>query len=312
MGEREYNGTLEKGLKEKLNWYTRYASEEEFDEKAVESILYLLDHTDPLEENTLHTPDEAWEKFQEIVKNQRELLPLSEDKLPRNPYAPDDKPKNRRPGKGKIAKFVQSHKILAAAALLLLILAVSGTIQAGANVIQNNGFFFWMKRDDTGIEMITSPEDLDVKTGNIKRQVYQSRDELPDWTKEWLEIEAEFEMPDNYEWQYYETNEFAGRNTVSTDYLNEKTKEEIILGVWIYFGTAYYREEFIGYNYVQSYEIDQKQMDVYNRIEETGEVFYMICFYEGNYKYFMWGQDNLEELKILTEQYWACVEKNKK
>lgn len=232
MRENKNNGILEKELKEKLNWYTLHASEEEFDEKAVESILYLLDHTAPLEESDTLTPEEAWDRFQEIVENRQELLPLEQDKMPRNPYDPDGKKQDKK--LGKFRKFIHNHKIFAAAALLILILAVSGTIQAGADAIQNNGFFFWMKRDDSGIQMMTSPEGLDVETDK-KEYVYFDRTDLPEWTQEWIRIENEFEMPDNYEWQYFEISEFVDRQLVTSHYLDEGTGQEILLGMWKYF-----------------------------------------------------------------------------
>ena len=53
-------------------------------------------------------------------------------------------------------------------------------------------------------------------------------------------------------------------------------------------------------------------MSVYSKVEETGDVFYIISFYEGNCIYFIRGQDNLEELKVLVERYWNCVKDNKK
>ena len=59
----------------------------------------------------------------------------------------------------------------------------------------------------------------------------------------------------------------------------------------------------------ESYEgADEKVLDVYSR-EEAGEIFYIISFYEGNCKYFVNGQKDLEELKALAEEYWKCVQK---
>ena len=38
--------------------------------------------------------------------------------------------------------------------------------------------------------------------------------------------------------------------------------------------------------------------------------YYLIYFFEGNCQYFMQGQDNLDELKSLMEQYWFYVKNN--
>lgn len=60
MQKSSNNQEFERKLKEELDWYTLYASEEEYDEKAVESILYLLDRWDPLEEDVIPSEKEAW------------------------------------------------------------------------------------------------------------------------------------------------------------------------------------------------------------------------------------------------------------
>ncbi|MCI8801354.1 MAG: hypothetical protein HFH88_16335, partial [Lachnospiraceae bacterium] len=69
---------LVRELKEKLDWYTLFASEEEYDAGAVESILYLLDRLEPIEENDIPRKSEAWERFQELACRQEELLPVPE------------------------------------------------------------------------------------------------------------------------------------------------------------------------------------------------------------------------------------------
>ena len=64
----EEKASLVMGLKEKLNWYTMRASDEEYDEKAVESILYLLDQLEPLDKNEMPAADEAWGRFQDLLR----------------------------------------------------------------------------------------------------------------------------------------------------------------------------------------------------------------------------------------------------
>ena len=59
MLENKKRDSLEKRLKDELDWYTLYASDEEYDEKAVESILYLLDRWEPLKEETVPPVEES-------------------------------------------------------------------------------------------------------------------------------------------------------------------------------------------------------------------------------------------------------------
>lgn len=48
-------------------------------------------------------------------------------------------------------------------------------------------------------------------------------------------------------------------------------------------------------------------MSIYKKTEETGENFYIICFYEGNCRFYVRGQDNLDELKGFAKKYLECV-----
>ena len=418
---------LKRELKDKLDWYTMYASEKEYDEMAVESILYLLDHIEPLEEGSVPPSEEAWERFLKRKENARELLPLNGKeaaalreeirRLGRNEnsvvsnnesgvagrnessvagknesgVASRNKgsivDRNERgiggrnessvvdrnescvagryetgyedgirvfasggesavasnaignsraemaedsglhfrlggkamgakrkdsvlPGKkGKIAGFMLRYKAAAAVLLMVTAVAVGGSLQAGA--VKNDGFFFWLKRDETGTEMITSPEMLGGEMDITNETIYSNRKDMPEWTQEWLKIEEKFEMPEGYQWKYFEIQEFEFAKNIIGHYMDKTTEHEILLSVYIYAENVFYnRDRYANYDYIDTYEIEQKQMDIYNKIEETGDIFYAICFYEGNCKYLIRGKNELEELKGLANRYWDCVKNN--
>ena len=437
---------MESKLREELEWYTMYASDEEYDWKAVESILYLLDRWEPLEEGTVPPVEESWKRFM-MIADRKELLPVEDPDVVlnaarkkaaagqeaeqgeavtarqeaeqgeavtarqeeqgdvmtagqeavqgktaavvqtaeqrkeeaavqtagqgkakiavqtagqgeekdaeqadiaetyrilemRNPGVERDavavcgscvtgqmekdteektesekaeaeqaEPafagKAVRSGKiGKLAHFASRHKIVAAAVLVLVVLMVGNTVHVVAN--PEAGFFFWMKRDDSGITMITSPEGLDDAIDRTEN-IFYNKDDAPEWAQDWLQIEEKIEMPQNYEWQHFEVNELPNRKEIVGKYWNNTIEKEIVLGVWIYAGKiAYYKEEFVGYDYLQGYEINQKQMDIYSR-EETDGVYYIVCFYNDNCQYYVRGHENLDELKQIIEQCWMCI-----
>lgn len=398
MQENKDTDVLIKELKEKLDWYTWCASEEEYDAKAVESILYLLDSQQPVEEADIPAKSEAWKRFKELVENQEELLPLPEfveteigkagetDKVghgdpkidmpgvpvsgakkARDPKAPrlmetdvemaedfgfgedgfgtngfgarltpngfekgrfgkgkSGKGKSGGPGFGagsrestnpaapvrkkvvaRMWNFAMRHKCIAAAIVIMLILAISGTADAIAT--GNTGFFYWMKQDDTGTQMMTSPSNLEAVT-DTNECTYLKREDMPEWTKDWLEIEEKFEMPEGYEWQYYEANKVENRQYIVSHYLSGDKKEEILIGVSSYEEmVSYNKEEFIDYGYVQDNNLEGENVKIYRKIEETGEIFYIMCFYLENNKYFVWGQDEYEKLKNITIEYQKFV-----
>ncbi len=345
--------SLKKKLRKKLNWYTMYASGEEYDEKAVESILYLLDTLDPLDEADIPDENMEWEKFQKLA-GQKELLPLGEavtmeslsesekvlagctiqgeDFMTGEETTMDGEntfsmgsavgtesgrmaalsgvPGNSgKTGwrKRKLVAFILRHKAVVAAACVLLLFTVGNSIHAVAN--PETGFFFWLERDESGIEMMTSPEEIVDLTDKEEQFIY-NREEVPEWGEEWLQIESAIDIPDGYKWQCFEVNELLNRKLLISYYTDKESKEEIVLGIFEYSNkVTYYREEFIGYSYLQSYEVGKTQMDVYSREEQNGDIFYIISFYEGNCKYFVRGQDDLKEVKDLAKQYWNCAKK---
>ena len=417
MLENKKRDSLEKRLKDELDWYTLYASDEEYDEKAVESILYLLDRWEPLKEETVPPVEESWKRFLAIA-DKKELLPVEDADIVleaskrkaghvKQESAPEDDEaqaqkvlelrktrqrlknwecqtaaeegksdedllalqqremdedvavlqmaemkrgtaaehgmavrevgKEEAPGDmagnmqgvkmakeensdlrgtgktvrcGKTRKlvgFASRHKIIAVAVLVLLVLMVRNTVQVVAN--PDEGFFFWMKRDDSGVKMITSPEGLDNTTNNDV-SIYYKQEDVPEWAQVWVLIEAGIKMPENYEWRYFEVNELNNRKGVAEYYWNNNAEREMALGVWIYIDeVSYYREEFVGYDLIQSYEVNQKQIDIYSRKEIDG-IYYIVCFYDGNCQYYVRGQESLEELKKIIEEYWRCVENN--
>lgn len=330
---------LIKELKEKLDWYTLEASDEEYDEKAVESILYLLDRADPIEEK-IPRQEEAWERFRERVSGgEEEFLPLAETGESGETGTEAPGPKIHRfrkasigekravetaggsgggtgggastkalPRKSivlRIGQFAMRHKFIAAAFLVVVILGASGAARTIAT--GDPGFFYWLKQDDSGVTMMTSPEGMDaVMDTNV--EIYRSREEMPEWAGDWLEIEKKFEAPEGYEWQYYETNEIDYRQCVDSSYFSKEENKEILLGAWLYQGkTSYHEEGFADYTHVKSYEIAEQQMEIYCKEEESGKIYYIVSFYIPKCQFYIRGQDNLEELKVLAGEYLDCI-----
>ena len=65
---------------------------------------------------------------------------------------------------------------MVAAALLVVVLAVSGTVRVEA--IKNSGFFQWLRKDITGMQMVTSPINLENELEPSYSVIYYDRDNL--------------------------------------------------------------------------------------------------------------------------------------
>ncbi len=354
----EEKASLVMGLKEKLNWYTMRASDEEYDEKAVESILYLLDQLEPLDKNEMPAADEAWGRFQNLLRERGEERPVAKEAfgteefgdlepprvwkktgrfglqatmekehMGREPEGRDGVGKSegeRHTRNGKTAKRsflrlqekrtggVLHYKYVAAAVLLLLVMSVAGVIgNVSVGASPDTGFFHWLRRDNTGTQMLTSPENLDSNADMQGVHIYKNSEDVPSWAQEWLEIDGEFEMPEGYVWECFEVEEPRNFHKITSYYMNQSIDKEMLLGMVMYRGEISLNTEWlVDYSYVDNFEIENKEMNIYSKMDEIGKLHYLIYFYENNCQYFMQGQDNLDELKGLVEQYLLFVKNN--
>lgn len=343
--------SLIQGLKAKLDWFTFEASEEEYDEKAVESILYLLDGMEPFREEDVPMPQESWEKFRKLVKERGEIDlpeaegeegleregPLQDRELSREACVrkADDTElsvelgitvdigtprKNGRKGKYVLKvpakrkrqggeRGAMRYKCIAAAALLMLAVTVIGTGRAGAS--PDTGFFHWLRHDNTKLQMVTSPESLDGDADIQGVQMYTNSDDVPEWAQEWIKIDNEFEMPEEYDWNRFEVEELRNLHKITSCYLEYGAKRELLLGMVIYSGeVSFNTEEFMDYGFIESCELEHKQMYIYGRVDQVGVKSFLIYFFEGKCQYYIQGQENLDELKSLIGRYWLAI-KNK-
>jgi len=220
--------------------------------------------------------------------------------------APDNYSSASCKGSREMGGFILHYKYIAAVLAVLLVLSVLGTARAVAD--GNTGFFHWLRNDHTGTQMVTSPDDLSGVANKEEAYFFYHKEDVPEWAQEWLKIDSEFDMPEGYEWQSYEIREFSNFRKITSIYADKVAEKEINFGMVIYDGKVSLNTEgFVGYSYVETYEIEQNQMNIYCRTEETGKKYYIICFYEDNSQYFMQGPDNLDELKSMMEEYLICV-----
>lgn len=289
-----------------LEWYTKEASEEEFDSKAVESILYLLDVYEPMEE-TYTNVDEAWERFEKRVTEgniSRELLERSA--LPECEFAEKSgafgiSESKIYQGTKKIIDFMWRKKMLVATVLVIWVLACVGTTQAEA--IRESGFFFWLRQDEGGRQMITMPESLDSTLDKENNKIYYDRDEVPEWCEELLKEENELDVGEVFEWKYVKVVHMDNLKVVKSQYSNGLTSDEVTVGVISYAERITINMElFEAYSYVGSYGEEEDPIYIYNRVEESGAISYQLCRIEENRIYFVEGTE-LELLKELAKKY---------
>lgn len=315
---KQSSGNLGRDLQAKLDWYISRAGKAEYDEKAVESILYLLDRLAPVEESEAPDVDEAFGRFEKMVAERDG----SADEAPgasEGNRAEEDAGATKgisagadvtnigmQKKKSKVSAFLAAHRKIAAAVLLILVLSLVSSTQIEA--VKDSGFFFWLKRDETGNQMVTNPQNLDedMYSGDAKR--YYKREDLPEWIKEWVKMEEKVEIPGDFQWKCVDLEELEHFKSVTSVYGSESLHQELILGVMIFEGVeSLNTEKFADYTYVESYEDGKTQIEVFQR-QEVGATFYRICLWKENHIYYVQGEENLDDLKDFAAHYFGLFE----
>lgn len=289
-------------LKKMLDWYTFHASDEEYDEKTVEYILNLLDNLDPIEETQIPRRDAEWERFRQLAARRMPDLAGEAD-------VPESHAPLKRHGKpAYFGRFAARHRYIVAAVVILLLLAIGNTAHVVAT--HGSGFFFWLRSDEKGRQMITSPDHLGGASSKTE-YAYADRDKAPEWVREWFSLVDQITVPEGYEGKAFKINEFDNWKSIEAYYESSDIEKEILFGAWRYFGKISLNTEgFHNYSYIYSYQVKRKQLDVYSKTEDDGKICYIICFFEENCQYYVGGWESLDDLKQLIEQYWYCVEEN--
>ena len=69
-------------------------------------------------------------------------------------------------------------------------------------------------------------------------------------------------------------------------------------------------EIFGEYAYVNSVMLGQRQIEIYKKVEESGETYYRGCYWKGNSLYYVHAATELEEIYELLEEYLALFDSN--
>ncbi len=297
----ENNSILIKLVKEKLDWYITEATDAEYDEAEVEALQRTLDEMEPLEEGVMPDTEEAWKRFREKVE-EAECEKISDEVQTEEMQAQKSFPENKS---NKLVKFVLRHKSVVAAVILVLVLAVGMGVQTEA--FKSSGFFYWLKNDESGMQMVTSPDGLDGMTEVVTKNEYHDKENIPDWVKEWENIKTEVMNESEYVWEKTEVAQYANRNMLCTYYVSEI--REIAIGTILYSEEiSVSTEVFLEYDLVKTIDLSGAQMNVYMKKEQNEAEYYVVGFFYNNaYCYVV--AEYIEEAQFWAEQYYGELSK---
>ena len=112
-------------------------------------------------------------------------------------------------------------------------------------------------------------------------------------------------------WKHFEVEEPRNFRKIVSFYYDQNNKREMFFGMMVYLDEISFNTEWLAtYSFLDIYEIGEKQMNIYSKTEESGKQYYLVYFFENNSQYFIQGQESLDELKGLAEQYLLWVKNN--
>ena len=299
--KKQDNESLIQEIQKRLDWYTMEASDEEFDADEVQNLLKLLDGLTPEEEKDRLSSDEVVDNFWKYCAEREE-----EERI----LAEADETEKKK--EHKVLHYFQKHRAVVVAAAVLIVIMLGGSWQMAVNAEKHGGFFWWMDKNEEGTTMITSPEVTIKDLKNHVKEKYFSIEEVPSIIKTYVEVPHEImeSLDDGYNMSRIEivkTNEsdaiyeYFCKDTAEILYFEIKLYPQEILRV---------REIYPGYDFLEEFENDNINLEVFQKKEDNGEKGYIIYFYYGNGKYAVAGMNDKAFLKEIAIKYQEAVVDN--
>lgn len=300
-----------KDIRKRLNWYNFYASEEEYNAEEVEALVNLLGIMEPLDTENTVDPQKAYEKFIEyrtVKAEDAKRLAALHGKVTDMETACMDmsgEVSAMRKEHGKIRMFMVRHKgaVCTAAAMLVILIAAGGTMGA-VNAEKNQGFFYWLNKDDSGETILISPQEDE----DTNMRIYYSIEDIPEEYQEHMIDIQKMESLKGYSLQEIEIDKLPLHDEMLLWLMNDENKSELVLGKIIYRNEIMkQRKEYIDYTYLYSKEVQGLEMDIFMRQDAAGQEDYAVCFYTDNAQYFVASKQLPELMEQIAEEYFKIV-----
>ncbi|MBQ4536445.1 MAG: hypothetical protein II994_02365 [Lachnospiraceae bacterium] len=297
--DRTEKDQLIKELQERLDWYTFEASEEEFDAEEVEALVQLLGVMKGEETPPVEIPDFE-ELMESAVKKQEALTQETTIPVEEPTVLADDSAQNSVSEK-KVSRFSMGRFSTVAAAILAVVLLAGGTMGV-ASAQKGQGFFHWLKWDETGEQIVISPnndkEDVELRVP----QVYEDENKVPEeYTKYLLGVEN-YDSLKEFELDFLEITEYNNCTEVLYQY-KEVDEKQILISLFYYEQKIMFKDELYNdYIKIKESHIGNSDVTIFSRENEDGYIDYMFYYTGENTQYRISGNYPLEVLQKITEE----------
>lgn len=304
------NQKLIQDVKERLAWYTLEASEEEFDETEVEALVQLLTVLEGGKEEDAKESREALERFWKFrdkrMAEEGGRIAGESRRLPEGAALAENGKKHNARGR---KRAVRRWYMPAAAAAVVFLVVAGGSI--GSMAVKDNGYFYWLKRDENGATFITNPESLDAVTEQPSYSKSYKPEEVPAEYKEYVvdaEVTEAIEALQNYELQEVHILEEENIKNVNSFLINQGTEEELSICVEIFpYKRLRVHESYGSNEYEYGAEQGGMEYELFSKPNPTGGTDYVVTFYVENKRYTLSNHDNDRQLIEIAEQYYHYI-----
>lgn len=313
-------------LKERLDFYTFQASEEQFDPKKVEILvkqIQALQSDGAAAEQAASKQDfEAFLKYRaEKFADAERLAALDgEGKLTATDYpAASDVVSGSGDIKKRPSVYARwrdsSGFVKAAAVGIAVILAVGGSMGV-VNAQKDGGLIQWLQKNIYGEAIVVEPkkENLSKKgMGGDITAVYHSPEELPEEYREYFVDLEGLEGLEGYEQE--KISLFGNKSSWRLELHWKNSKQEILLfKIWSTEDSVVVLDRYFDdFENFYEKEVNGVELHVGKKPVDTEEKDVTVFFYHDNKKYIVDGDLSLEVMeKIAAEYAEKVLEKNKK
>ncbi len=299
----ENNAEMIKMAKEKLQWYTMEATDEEFDVEAVDALVNIISVLEKQAETVLEANSLQEDEAIEILVETYNLRVQEQHNVGVETEAEVMIPFYKRVMKYPDRRWAG---VIVAACLVVLLLVVSsfGVVNAGIN----QGFFQWLKRDEEGIKLVTSPEQNNLAAERHINTQYEAVTDIPERYCIYVVEKNSIPLLAGYETEYHEIYETVTFDKVSTLFSKEDGKTNVKLGVLIYDEKIDVTwEKYDAHDDVYTNEYEDGMQDIMKKQDALGEMEYSVFFYKDNKKYFVIGDIPEDELESIAEEYMSYI-----
>lgn len=307
--KKQDNESLIQEVTKRLDWYTMEASDEEFDADEVQTLLKLLDSLKSEEKEEELPVEEALDSFWKYCEKRQE-----EERILAADGKESEENRKTKPEKkeGRMRQFLwyfHKHRIAVVTAVALIIIMLGGSWQMAVNAEKHGGFFWWMDKNEEGTTKITAPEGGSGETDVRDSKIYDNIEDIPLEYQQYAEVPFEIVSLKNYYLQKVEIVKSFDSDTLY-EVLESEEKERICFWIKIYPEQILrVRESYPGYSFLENFEDDEIEFDIFMKDELKTENSYIIIFYYGKEKYII-GGNNKDSLKELALEYKSVVVDN--